>query len=107
VDTESCEASGPGSGSLCAVWRDPDFDPSVPTFYYARVIENPVCRWSTVLCNQADIDCDAEGEIGEAYSGCCDSSYPRVIQERAWSSPVWYKPVSRGTLVQAKTGEKR
>ena len=105
VDTDSCEASGPGSGSLCSVWRDPDFDPSVPTFYYARVIENPVCRWSTVLCNQADIDCAAEGAIAEAYSGCCDSSYPRVIQERAWSSPVWYKPASRGMSAQAKTGE--
>jgi len=95
VNTANCEISGRGSGKLCAVWQDADFDPDLPAFYYARVMENPVCRWSTLLCRQAGIDCSSAGAVDKAYRGCCDSSYPLTIQERAWSSPVWYQPAER------------
>jgi len=67
-----------GSVELTTVWKDPEFDANVASFYYVRVIENPTLRWS------------AWDKI--RY----DSKFPEdltdVIQERAWSSPVWYTP---------------
>ncbi|NES86050.1 MAG: DUF3604 domain-containing protein [Moorea sp. SIO2B7] len=68
----------PGEGELSAVWRDPDFDPDQHAFYYARVIENPTCRWSTY-------DAIAEGVYPP-------TEVPPFIRERAWSSPIWYNP---------------
>ena len=48
VDIRDCSIdSGTGSGYLSTLWRDPEFDPEQRSFYYARVIENPTCRWST------------------------------------------------------------
>jgi len=82
VDPRSCEPEGPGADSLCAVWRDPDFDPSRPAVYYARVIENPSCRWSAWQCLALP--------EGERPPACDHPSAPRSIQERAWTSPVWY-----------------
>ena len=85
VDTATCTPAGPGKDSLCAVWRDPDFDPAAPALYYARVVENPTCRWSTHLCNTLSND-------KRAALGCDSLGVPRTIQERAWTSPVWYTP---------------
>ena len=90
VDTATCVQSGPGFGSLCAVWTDPEFDASERAFYYARVLENPTCRWSTYLCNASNIDCS--GTIPSGYEECCNPAVPKTIQERAWSSPIWYRP---------------
>jgi len=90
VDEKTCIASGTGFANLCTVWRDPEFDPSVPAFYYARVVENPVCRWSTHLCNAAGVDCGEPATVAPGFEPCCDTSYPRTIQERAWTSPIWF-----------------
>jgi hypothetical protein len=90
VDTATCTPSGAGFDSLCAVWQDPEFDRSQRAFYYARIVENPVCRWSTRLCNAQGVDCNTTPPAG--LEACCDARYPKTIQERAWTSPVWYRP---------------
>ena len=69
---------------LCGSFRDPTFTPSQRAFYYARVLENPSCRWSTLLCNRL--------APADRPPGCDDATRPRTIQERAWTSPIWYAP---------------
>jgi hypothetical protein len=86
VNDTTCLQSGPGFDSLCTVWTDPDFDPSARAFYYVRVLENPSCRWSTFACNALPPD--------QRPPSCTDPSVPRTIQERAWTSPIWYRPPS-------------
>jgi hypothetical protein len=92
VDTGSCEAKGDGARQLCGVWRDPDFDAEQRAFYYARVLENPTCRWSQHLCVDAEIDCSDSSTVPPGFAPCCAPDHWPVIQERAWSSPIWYTP---------------
>ena len=84
VDDTTCAISGSGFDALCTVWTDPDFDPTQHAFYYARVLEDPSCRWSTVACNAL--------APADRPASCTDPNVPRTIQERAWTSPIWYRP---------------
>ncbi len=105
VDSATCEPVGNGEATLCAVWSDPDFQRSERAFYYARVLENPTCRWSTLVCKRAGVDpfapdCAAQAAAVDArYADCClaagsDPILSPVVQERAWTSPIWYRPES-------------
>jgi Protein of unknown function (DUF3604) len=84
VDARTCAVSGKGFSQLCAAWRDPQFDPGVAAVYYARVLENPSCRWS-------HYDCLTLPESDRPPS-CSDPELPWQVQERAWTSPIWYRP---------------
>ena len=79
VDIRNCAINREtGAGQLSALWLDPAFDQGQRAFYYARVIENPTCRWSTW-------DANREGVAPRP-------DLPMTIQERAWSSPIHYLP---------------
>ena len=67
-----------GDSQLAAVWSDPDFDPEQWAVYYVRVLEIPTPRWSTYDAVRNNLP------LVEAV--------PATIQERAWSSPIWYTP---------------
>lgn len=95
VDEDTCVASGAGAASLCATWEDPNFNPSERAFYYARVVDNPTCRWSTYLCNAEGVDCSSP-PVAAGLEECCNEDVPKTIQERAWSSPIFYRPESIG-----------
>lgn len=82
VDLTTCEPQGVGAAMLCGHWVDPNFDPEQRAWYYARVVENPVCRWSTRDCNEL-------AAASEELPPACESALD-IIQERAWTSPVWF-----------------
>ncbi len=84
VDPETCALRGGGADELCATWTDPDPTPRAGAVYYARVLENPSCRWTTWKC--------LELPAAERPDGCTDPRVPRTLQERAWTSPVWLTP---------------
>jgi hypothetical protein len=67
-----------GDSQLSAVWTDPDFDPKQRALYYVRVLEIPTPRWSTYDAAKLGVDPPKDISI--------------TIQERAWSSPIWYTP---------------
>ena len=67
-----------GDGQIAARWRDPTFNPAQPAFYYARVLENPTCRWSTWDSLRTGLPLPED--------------VPATLQERAWTSPIWYQP---------------
>jgi hypothetical protein len=91
VNLDTCEPQGEGFQSLCQVWQDPDFDSTSNAFYYTRVLENPSCRWQQHICAANQVDCSRPEAVSEGLRGCCDTSVPKTIQERAWSSPIWWR----------------
>ncbi|MDJ0868421.1 MAG: DUF3604 domain-containing protein [Myxococcota bacterium] len=137
VDADTCEPEGAGFESLCTVWEDPDFDAHQKAFYYARVLENPTCRWNQRFCadtfghvgaacaagepqeqglaqccdgtaahrsfcavqlaqmSAQGIECGTPEMRPDLQASCCIENYldiPKTVQERAWTSPIWYTP---------------
>jgi hypothetical protein len=66
-----------GASDLKALWTDPDFDPNEDAFYYARVVQNPTCRWTTY------------DSLRLGRTPLADSD--TTVTEMAWGSPVWVK----------------
>ncbi|MGB5324565.1 MAG: DUF3604 domain-containing protein [Pseudomonadales bacterium] len=67
-----------GSAALSVQWQDPEFDAAQPAYYYARVLEIPTPRWTSY--DAAYFRVEMSDEV------------PRMTQERAYSSPIWYQP---------------
>jgi len=67
-----------GAPELIAVWTDPDFDPNSRAFYYGRVLQIPTPRWTAYDAKYFDIKMSQD--------------VPMSIQERAYTSPIWYTP---------------
>ncbi len=67
-----------GAIDLYTEWSDPNFDKSLSALYFIRVLEVPTPRWSTYDAKKLGVDPPAE--------------VPSSIQERAWSSPIWFHP---------------
>jgi hypothetical protein len=101
ANPQNCATGGAGFADLCAVWVDDDFDPAETAYYYSRAVENPSCRWSQRLCVAAGVDCADAKTITRGYEGCCAAEHRPIVQERAWTSPVWYSPAAIVTAVPA------
>jgi hypothetical protein len=67
-----------GAAELGAVWSDPDFDPAIKAFYYARVIEIPTPRWTAYDAVKFGLSLPADVPVKQ--------------QERAYTSPIWHAP---------------
>jgi len=79
VNLSDCSTNAnSGDTELRSVWTDPNFDAGERAFYYARVLENPSCRWSTWDAIRAGTE--------------LRSDLAATLQERAWSSPIQYRP---------------
>ena len=74
IDVEG--ASAVGTPAFSVIWSDPSFDPEVSAFYYARVLQVPSERHSSLDARALEL---------------ADSGFPEMIQERAYSSPIWYR----------------
>ena len=67
-----------GDVELMGTWKDREFDPSQHAMYYVRVLQIPTPRWSTYDAVRANLPLLED--------------VPATVQERAWTSPIWYKP---------------
>jgi len=70
-----------GAATLQTVWRDPEFDAAKPAVYYLRALEIPTPRWTTYIAAKNGLP--------------LPTSSPATVQERAYSSPIWFTPTVR------------
>lgn len=79
VDLATCKVANTiGAAELKTVWTDPEFDAALPAFYYVRVLEIPSPRWTAYDAMRFKIK--------------MDPNVTMTIQERCYSSPIWYTP---------------
>jgi hypothetical protein len=81
IGDRGCASNEVGHRSLCAVWKDREFDAAIPAAYYARVLETTTCRWTKFACDAI---------APEKRPPSCGT--PEIIRERAWTSPIWFSP---------------
>jgi hypothetical protein len=62
----------------CIVWKDPGSNGRERAYYYVRVVQEPTWRWSHHDCAVAPSN--------------CGTGVDRTVQERTWTSPIWYEP---------------
>ena len=67
-----------GDPLLTAHWKDPDFDPDQRAFYYVRVLEIPKPSWQAYDVSR--------------YGVKMSDEVPMTVQDRAYTSPIWYTP---------------
>ena len=80
VDVKTARYSNDiGAAQLAVVWKDPEFNAKLRAFYYVRVLEIPTPRHSLYDAVALGID-------------PAETKMPLTLQERAWSSPIWYTP---------------
>jgi hypothetical protein len=70
------------------MWRDPDFDPALRSFYYVRVLEIPTPRWTAYDAKRFKVKMAKD--------------VPMTTQERAYTSPIWYTPKAAAAENAAK-----
>ena len=70
-----------GAPELVGQWTDPSFDPKASATYYARVLEIPTPRWSTYWAAKLNLP--------------PNPGVPATVQQRAWTSPIWYAPTGK------------
>ncbi len=75
---EADDKHAQSAAALSGWWQDPDFNPAWPAFYYVRVLEVPIARWTTRDAVRYDVPAPQD--------------VPAFIQDRAYSSPIWYQP---------------
>ena len=81
-----------GATELSALWQDPEFDPKVPAVYYLRVLEIPTPRWSTIVAVKRRLP--------------LPEGVPATLQERGWSSPIWYTPTAQPSAsIRPRSGD--
>jgi hypothetical protein len=82
--SEATYANTIGAAELKAVWTDPHFDPALDAFYYVRVLEIPTPRWTLLQSHQQGV--------------APPNGVTLTVQERAWSSPIWFTPTAKARL---------
>lgn len=79
VDLEQASyANSQGAAQLAALWTDPEFNPSEQAFYYVRVLEIQTPRWTA--------------HDARFFGTAMAAEIPLTVQDRAYSSPIWYSP---------------
>jgi len=100
VDTETATwDTSSGTDYLATVWTDDEFDPTQRAFYYARVLEIPTPRWTDYDKAFYGDEWCAEAKAEDPTA--CDD-IPLTLQERAYTSPIWYSPA---TVAMESTSE--
>lgn len=84
VDLETGERFGDGHTTLCTVFEDESYDPSLNTYYYMKAVETPSPRWSL-------LDCVSYSDA-ERPDVCDQPNIATAINEQAWTSPIWFTP---------------
>jgi hypothetical protein len=81
VALETTQLSGADQATFCRTWKAPAFTPGVPSLYYVRLLEQPTPRWSALDC-----------QVQPNHPSCTDPTIPTTIRERAWTSPIFFRP---------------